>query len=319
MAASTLILPPHLRRGELIGVVSPARWLEDARLEAAVKTLEDAGFRVRVDEQNRLRDGPFAGSDSERRKALECVFADAEVKAILCARGGYGALRIADALDYDIIRTNPKIFIGYSDITGLLLAIHRHAGLATLHGPMLVDLADRADGDSLAHLVATLTGGAVSAIAGRVVRTAKALRAGSGEGRIIGGNLTILANVIGTGSDFDTRGAVLFIEDVDEYLYNIDRMLVHLKRAGKFDRLEALMLGSFARLKDNEIPFARTVEEMVLEHCAGTAFPIVSGFPVGHDGPNMTVPIGVRARVDASEDGPVSFRLHGGQTGQSIR
>jgi len=302
--------PKPLQPGDLIGVVSPARWLEPARIEAGAKVLEDAGFRVCIDPQNDLRNGAFAGPDDARRAAIERQFADPEVKAIVCARGGYGALRIADALDYGLIAANPKHFVGYSDITGLLLGLWKHAGFETCHGPMLIDLAGGADPDGAAQLVATL-GGKDAGTAEAMAAAATCLRPGSGEGPLIGGNLTILANLIGTAGDVDTAGAVLFIEDVDEHLYSIDRLLLHLKRAGRLDRLAALVLGSFTGLKDGETPFGRTVEQMVLEHCAGSAFPIVARIPIGHNGPNTTVRIGAAARVEAGRSGKVSFAFPG--------
>lgn len=302
---------PTIKAGDLVGVVSPARWLEDARLDAAARVLEDAGVKVRIDDQNRLRDGPFAGTDEQRAAALGAMFADPDVKAIICARGGYGALRITDRLDYAVIAGNPKPFVGYSDITALLHAMHRHANLITYHGPMLVDMNDTPHADSVQHLVGTLTGGDTDAIAMRMAAAAQTLRAGNAEGPLLGGNLTILANLIGTGSDIDTTGAILFLEDVDEYLYNIDRLLVHLKRAGKLDGLAALVLGSFTELKDSDTPFGRSVEEMVIEHCADGAYPIVKDFPAGHAPANMTLPIGARARIDAAKDGTVSFTVLG--------
>lgn len=303
--------PSKLKPGDTIGVVSPARWLEDAKIQAAARVLGDAGFRVRIHDQNQLRDGPFAGTDHDRAGAIEALFADPDVKAIVCARGGYGALRIADRLDYAVIRNNPKIFVGYSDITCLLTAIHRNTGLTTYHGPMLVDLADGAHADSVQHLIGTLTGADADAVAMRMTAAAQPLRPGTAEGRLVGGNLTILANMIGTPTEVDTAGAILFIEDVDEYLYNIDRMLVHLKRAGSLDGLAALVLGSFTDLKDSDTPFGRTVEEMVMEHCADGTYPIVKDFPTGHARTNMTLPVGAQARIEAAKDGTVAFSILG--------
>ena len=303
------MIPRSLKAGELIGVVSPARWLEDAKLQAAARVLEDAGFGVRIADQNHLRDGPFAGTDAQRARAIEEMFADTDVKAIVCARGGYGALRIADLLDYQIVRDNPKIFVGYSDITALLLAMNGQTDMVTYHGPMLVDMDDKPHADSIRHLIGTLTGDDVDPVSMRMTAAAQPLRAGEAEGRLVGGNLTILANLVGTRTDIDTAGAILFIEDVDEYLYNIDRLLVHLKRAGKLDRLAGLVMGSFTELKDSDTPFGRTVEEMVLEHCGDGAFPIVKDFPTGHAPANLTLPIGATARIEAGEDGTVGFSI----------
>lgn len=301
--------PPRLSPGDTIGIVSPARWLEQDRLHSTTKTIEAAGYAVMVDPQNGLRDGSFAGPDSDRAEAIQRMFADPDIKAIICARGGYGCPRIADMLDYGAIRSTPKIFAGYSDVTSLLLSLYRHVGLTVFHSPMLIDMARGLDADSLSHLLATVSGGDASGPAARMTAGMTALRPGVAEGPLIGGNLTLLANMIGTGSDFHSDGAILFIEDLDEYLYNLDRMLVHLKRAGRFNGLAGLVLGSFTNLMDNDIPFGRTWPEMAMEHCADATFPIIQNFPVGHARPNMTMPIGARARIEARDDGTCSFSL----------
>lgn len=310
------IHPPALSPGDTIGVVAPARWLEPEKLDAAKAVLEEAGFRVRLHDQNRLRDGQLAGTDDERAAALMEMAADPEIKAVMCARGGYGALRIVDRLDYAVIAANPKIYAGYSDITCLLGAITRKTGLATLHGPMMVDLAGSLDDESRNHLTATLSGenpwedsGADSGAATPGLSSMRTLRPGAGEGPLVGGNLTILANMLGTNSDFDTDGAILFIEDVDEYLYNIDRMLLHLRRAGRLDNPAALVLGSFTDMKDHDIPFGRTVEEMAMDHCAHGGYPIVAGFPCGHGDTNLALPVGVAARIEAGPDGTATFAI----------
>lgn len=301
--------PVRLRPGDTIGVIAPARWLDEDRLNKAAGALEGAGFKVKLSPQNQMRDGLFAGTDGDRARALEENFADPEVKAVMCARGGYGALRIADSIDYGLIGAHPKIFVGYSDITCLLLAIQRRTGLITYHGPMLVDLAESPLQDNFDHLIATMTGDDPAALAAPLVQTSTALRPGAAEGPLIGGNLTILANMLGTGTDFDTGGAILFIEDVDEYLYNVDRMLLHLKRSDKLDGLAALVVGSFSAIKENDEPFGRTIEEMVLDHCASMDFPIVTEFPTGHGAANMTLPVGAQASVEAASDGSVSFKI----------
>lgn len=300
--------PPALSPGDAVGVVAPARWLEPEKLEAAKAVLETAGFQVQLHDQNRLRDDQFAGTDAERAAAFMDFAADPDIKAVMCARGGYGALRMADRLDYGVIAANPKIYVGYSDITCLLEAIRRKAGLAALHGPMMIDLADKPNAANLESLIAALTGGDPWAAAA-TLPPPRILRPGAGEGPLVGGNLTILANMIGTDTDFDAEGAVLFIEDVDEYLYNIDRMLLHLKRAGRMDGLAALLLGSFTSVKDQDTPFGRDVEQIVLDHCGRGRYPIVTGFPCGHGGVNLSMPVGTAARIEAAVDGSVGVRI----------
>src|SRR5579872_5168092 len=204
---------PALREGDLIGVVAPARWLAASDLEAAAAALFGDRFPVRLSPELALRQHQFAGSDAARARAVETMFADPAVKAIVCAKGGYGSPRIVDGLDYGLIARHPKRFVGYSDITALLLGIARHAGLETYHGPMLVDVLEGLTEASRAHLIATLTDVPAPDATARLLGQAMALRAGAAEGRLIGGNLTLLVNMIGTRTDFDTAGAILFVED----------------------------------------------------------------------------------------------------------
>jgi muramoyltetrapeptide carboxypeptidase len=288
--------------GDIVGVVAPARWLDDATVEAGARALFGDRFLVRTSPQLALRLHQFAGGDAERARAIEAMFADPAVKAIVCAKGGYGSPRIVDALDYGLIARNPKRFVGYSDVTALLLAITRHAGLETYHGPMLVDAAGALSAPSRAHLLATLTDQPAPDAATALLAQARVLRGGRAAGRLIGGNLSLLVNMIGTRSDFDTDGAILFLEDVDEHLYHVDRMLVHLGRAGKLDGIAALLIGEMTQLKDNAVPFGSTVEQMALERLGDADIPVVANFPCGHGINQMTLPIGALARLDCAGD-----------------
>jgi muramoyltetrapeptide carboxypeptidase len=293
---------PPLRTGDIVGIVAPARWLDAPTIEAAAQRLFDSQFVVRCPPELALRLHQFAGSDTDRVGAIEALFADPAVKAIICAKGGYGSPRIVDALDYGLIGRNPKRFVGYSDVTALLLGIAQQAGLETYHGPMLVDAAGDLSAASRAHLLATLTDEPAPAAVAELLAPARVLRPGRAEGRLIGGNLSLLVNMIGTRTDFDPRGAILFLEDVDEHLYHIDRMLVHLKRAGKLDGIAALLIGEMTRLKDNAIPFGATVEAMALELLGDADLPIVANFPCGHGARQMTLPIGAAARLICTDD-----------------
>ena len=298
---------PPLREGDLIGVVAPARWLASTDLEAAAAALLGGRFAVKLSPELALRHHQFAGDDAERAGSIETMFADPAVKAIVCAKGGYGSPRIVDRLDYGLIARNPKRFVGYSDITALLLGITRHAGLETYHGPMLVDVLEGLTEESRAHLIARLTDAPAPAATATLLGQVTVLRAGSAEGRLIGGNLTLLVNMIGTRTDFDTAGAILFVEDVDEPLYNVDRMLVHLKRAGKLDAIAGLVIGEMRDLEDGTVPFGATVEQMALELVGDAAIPIVANFPCGHGVRQMTLPIGGPARLVCAADRLVAF------------
>jgi muramoyltetrapeptide carboxypeptidase len=291
-----------LRTGDIVGVVAPARWLDEQAVDLAARRLFGDRFAVRRAPELALRLHQFAGHDTDRVHAIETMFADPAVKAIICAAGGYGSPRIVDALDYGLIGRNPKRFVGYSDVTALLLGIAQQAGLETYHGPMLIDAAGDLAAASRDHLLATLTDAPAPEAVAELLAPTRVLRPGRAEGRLIGGNLSLLVNMIGTRTDFDPAGAILFLEDVDEHLYQIDRMLVHLQRAGKLAGIAALLIGEMTRLKDNAIPFGATVEAMALERLGAADIPVVANFPCGHGGRQMTLPIGARARLACSAD-----------------
>jgi muramoyltetrapeptide carboxypeptidase len=293
---------PALRSGDIVGVVAPARWLDGPTADLGAQRLFGTRFAVRHAPECTFRLRQFAGPDGDRIRAIETMFADPAVKAIICAKGGYGSPRIVDRLDYGLIARNPKRFVGYSDVTALLLGIAQRAGLETYHGPMLVDAAGDLAAASRAHLLATLTDEPAPAAVAELLAGVRVVRPGRAEGRLIGGNLSLLVNMIGTKTDFDPAGAILFLEDVDEHLYQIDRMLVHLQRAGKLDGIAALLIGEMTGLKDNAVPFGATVEAMALERLGDADIPVVANFPCGHGARQMTLPIGAQARLACSAD-----------------
>ena len=296
------IKPERLKKGDVIGIVSPARWMEEQELFKAAAIVEQMGFHVKISPQNFLRKDQFAGNDYDRAGAIEAMFKDREVKAIVCARGGYGALRIIDLLDYDLIAKNPKIFVGYSDITALLISIYTETGLITFHGPMLHSFINEADSFTITYLQYAICSDEPYNANFSIDTQVRVLRPGIAEGELIGGNLSILVNLIGTPHDFDTSGKILFIEDVDEYLYNLERMLIHLKRSGKIDKLAGLIIGEMKDIKDNNIPFGKDIDGMVLDIVGNTTFPIVTNFPCGHNKNQMTIPISVMARLECDEN-----------------
>ena len=306
--------PSKLHKGDTIGIVSPARWLDKDILQKTIKILENAGYPVKVGSAAYLRENQYAGSTKNRVKELEAMFLDDEIKAIICSRGGYGAIRVADMLDYDIIKNNPKIFMGYSDITTLLISIYKMTGLTTFHGPMLLSFSKSPPGKETVdpftwnYMVDVLSGHSPIEIKFPEDLPPSVLRNGVAEGELLGGNLTLLINMIGTPWDFDTAGKILFVEDLDEKLYGLDRMPLHLKRAGKLEHIAGLIVGEMVNIKDDEIPFGKTVDEIVLDVCDGMNFPIVSNFPCGHGLHQMTMPISTRARLECTDDS-VTFTL----------
>jgi len=269
------------------GIASPARWLDPGALRAACGALEMAGIDVAIPDQNFLKDGQFAGDDETRAGALQALYEDDRIDVILCARGGYGAQRILDLLDFDLIAANPKPLIGYSDVTCLLTAISERTDVPVWHGPMLTDIAAGIDEAAMARLVAVVTGEAPPLPECDLT----VLRPGGGDGPLTGGNLSILATLCGTPYQPDTAGKFLFIEDVDEPAYAIDRMMLQLKRSGQLDNLAGLILGNFSDIGD-VAEFGADVAEIVLHHCARTDYPVLSGLPAGHSGPNLAIRLG---------------------------
>lgn len=290
--------PAPLRPGDKAVVVSTARLIEPAELAPAVAALQAWGLEVVLASHVYAIDRQYAGTDAERLADLQAALDDPDTRLILCSRGGYGTLRIIDQLDLRGIRRHPKWVVGFSDLTVLHVALAT-AGIVSLHGPMAVSWNGKtADPDALDFLRRMLFGEPVQ----YQVPAAQPglLRTGSAQGRLLGGNLSILSQLIGTPTDFDTRGAVLFIEDVDEYLYHIDRLMVHLARSGKLAGLAGLIVGGFTDIKDNKTPYGKTAEEIVAEWVAPYDFPVAYGFPVGHWPRNYPLLHGADVRLNVA-------------------
>lgn len=300
----TLQCPVSLQPGDRIGIVAPASPFERDRFEQGIKVLEKMGFFPVFDESLFRKNGYFAGTSGERAREIQALFADPDVKALCCARGGYGSLRLLPELDYSAISRQPKIFIGCSDITALLITLHARCGMVTFHGPMVSSLAE-ADQDTLSGIRAALSGTRPVQIH---ARQAQVIRPGRASGPVIGGNLATLCHLLATPYAPDFRGCILFIEDTKEKPYRIDRMLTQMDYAGCFAEIRGLAAGSFT---DCGPPgaVARIFEELF----ADRDFPVVAGFPAGHGYPNMTLPIGAGATIDSGSmsltyDAPAVFR-----------
>jgi len=282
--------PPALRPGDLIGVVAPGAAVEEAAVRAGVRLLETAGYRVRVGPSVLKQAGYLAGSDADRLADLVAMFADPEVRAIMAARGGYGSGRLLPLFDPEIARQHPKIFVGYSDLTFLLTALVQRAELVAFHGPMVGGL-DR-NHPGAAALLGLLTGdrAAWNMAADTIIQP------GMAEGVIVGGCLSILVAALGTPYALDTAGRLLFIEDVNEKPYRIDRMLTQLRQAGKLDAVAGVIFGEMAGCTSgpNE---AVTVHDVAREAFASARYPVVFGLSAGHGRGATTLPLGIRARL----------------------
>ena len=240
----------------------------------------------------------FSGADEERLTDLQEMIDDGEVKSILCARGGYGLSRIIDDIDFKRFEKNPKWIIGYSDITVLHAHIYAKYKTASLHSPMAAAFNNGgAENEFVQSLRKAITGKLYS-----YSRDGNFLnREGLSQGELIGGNLSLIIHLIGTVSDFDTRNKILFLEDVGEYLYNIDRMMLQLKRAGKLEELSALIIGGFTELKDTTIPFGQNVYDLIFDKIKEYDYPVCFDFPVSHTDRNYALKIGVRHQISITE------------------
>ena len=249
-----MITPPFLKTGDTIGIVATARKVSREVIDPAVKAIESWGWKAQLGKHLFETDNQFAGNDDLRASDLQEMLDDPGIQAILCACGGYGTVRIIDKLDFTEFVKHPKWIIGYSDITVLHSHIHRHTGIETLHATMPLNFP--VDGTSLPAMNALrqcLLGEAPA----YKVETGPLSRDGNARGVVVGGNLSILYSLNGTPSDIDTEGKILFIEDLDEYLYHIDRMMMNLKRSGKLDHLAGLVVGGMSQMRDNTIPFGK--------------------------------------------------------------
>jgi len=290
MRKSPVILPPYLRKGDTVGIVCPAGYMDAARIRACVRVLTERwGYKVTVGKTVGAQDHYFSGTDAERLTDLQDMLDDPSVKAILCGRGGYGTGRIIDDLDFRRFRLSPKWIIGFSDITVLHSHILARYHIATIHGPM----ANAFNGGGYRNAyVQSLH----AVLKGRRMKYEAAPhrynRTGTADGILTGGNLALLAHLTGTKSEVDMRGKILFLEDVGEYLYNIDRMMYQLKRAGRFQGLAGLVLGGFTDNKDTETPFGKSVDQILFEVVRDCDFPVCFGFPVSHGKENVALKVG---------------------------
>jgi muramoyltetrapeptide carboxypeptidase len=283
--------PRYLKPGDTIGLVCPAGYMPFEKLEACMSTLQQWGFQVKAGSTvGSASDNYFSGSDDERLADLQQMIDDNSVQAVLCARGGYGLTRIIDRINFKKFSEHPKWIIGFSDITVLLNHIYSNFYISSFHAPMAGAFNDPdKENKFLLSLRKAIEGRKIS----YQVEPHEFNRKGEGVGELVGGNLALLAHCIGTDSDIKTKGKILFIEDVGEYLYNIDRMMRQLKRADKFKKLAGLIVGGFTDSKDTERPFGQTAEEIIRDVVSEYDFPVCFGFPVGHRKENLALKIGV--------------------------
>ena len=284
-----MIIPPYVKPGDKIRIVSPSGKIKDEYVYPAVEWLANQGYKVEPGKHVFASHFQFAGSDKQRLNDLQNALDDSETSAIICSRGGYGLVRIIDQLDYTEFKKNPKRLVGFSDITVLHLALNK-IGVATIHGAMPRYFFDeeKNPNNNLLSLMNILTGKNT----GYQIEERKLNKKGEARGELVGGNLSIICSLMGTKYEIDTNGKILFIEDIDEYLYHTDRMMLQLKMAGKLEGLAGLIVGDFTDMKDNQSPFGLSVEEIILDSVDEHDFPVCFGFPAGHDKKNLALVLG---------------------------
>ena len=296
-----MIKPSMLKPGCRIGVVSPSYWLKKQYMEKTSKFFQDKGYTMVMGNSNSMKWGPFAGTPQERADDIHHMFSNPKIEAIICARGGYGANRVLPLLDYNLIRDNPKIFMGYSDITAYLTSITQKTGLVTFHGPMMVSYKKGFVNYNFQTMERILNGTPDFKIESPDSLPARILKPGIAMGPLWGGNMTLLINRLGTSDALGTDGVILFLEDLDEYLYSFERMLVQMRAAGMLENIAGLIIGELHEFKDQDVAFERNTDEIVMDICGDLDIPIVSNFPCGHGTYQATLPISIPVELYAKQ------------------
>ena len=293
------ITPIPLVPGDEIHIISTARFVDKEFIDFARQVLENKGFKVLTGSNLFNKNHQFAGSDTERLADLNAAIRNPKCRAILCARGGYGTARLVDELDLISLKSDPKWIAGYSDITALLNHVYNQIGLESIHSTMPVNFSTNTS-ESIDSLVAALTGKELY----YQFPKHELNRAGEAEGNLIGGNLSVIYSLLGSPSSLQTDGKILFLEDLDEYLYHIDRMMLALDRSCKLENLAGLIIGGMSDMNDNTVPFGQTAEEIISERVSKYKYPVAFGFPAGHLSDNRAWIHGKKRRLIVSNDQP---------------
>jgi len=292
--------PPYLKKGSVIGITCPSGYVSNERVAFALDVLQLWGFRVKVGNTVGSEHFYFSGTDEERQRDLQMMLDDPAIDAILMGRGGYGLSRIVDDLDLTGFSKKPKWICGFSDITVLHNHIQALLGISSLHSPMCGAFKpETVNADHIKNFFAALTGESLF----YHTPASSYNRTGTTEGILTGGNLAIIAHLTGSASEVNTDGKILFIEDIGEHLYHIDRLMLNLKRAGKLDNLKGLIVGSFTEIEDTERPFGQTLEEIIFDKVKEYDYPVCFNFPCGHQDINYTLTLGMNHRLIVTDQG----------------
>ncbi len=298
-----MIRPAYLKKGDKIAIVSPARSIVFDEVHPAIRFFQRHDLEVVLGTHVFSKHHQFAGTDAQRTRDMQQMLDDDNIRAIICSRGGYGTVRIIDQLDFTKFRENPKWIVGYSDITVLHAHIHQQLAIETLHATMPINIKSEKQDETLQTLMNALCGDPIAYSYPKPLLS----REGSAEGVLVGGNLSILHNLTGSVSELDTAGKILFLEDVDEYLYHIDRMMTGLKRAGKIGRLRGMIVGGMSKMNDNAIPFGRNAAEIIADAVKDFNFPVCFDFPAGHRDVNLALILGRTIRMRVGKEVEIEF------------
>ncbi|HYX05487.1 MAG TPA: LD-carboxypeptidase [Bacteroidales bacterium] len=291
--------PEYLKKGDKVGIIAPARKISKEEIEPAFRMLESWGLHIVNGKSLFKASDQFAGTDEERATDLQQMIDDVSVRAIICCRGGYGTVRLFDKVNFVSFFEAPKWLVGFSDITVLHSLLHSLYDAVTLHAQMPINFPKNGIiNDSVESLRKALFGETITYQANPNPLN----RTGLATGTLIGGNLSVLASLSGTLLDIDTSNKILFIEDLDEYLYHVDRMMINLKLSGKLTNLKGLIVGGMTGMRDNEIPFGKTAEEIIREAVEEFEYPVCFNFPAGHQEPNMALYLGREIEMNVTEE-----------------
>jgi muramoyltetrapeptide carboxypeptidase len=293
---NNMIKPSSLKKGDTVIIVSPSRQILPEQIKGAISTFEDWGLKVRLGNNVYSINGYLAGTDEERLFDLQTAVDDNQIKAIFCARGGYGMSRILDDINLDGLVTSPKWIIGFSDITALHLKMNKRS-IESIHGLMPVQFEYDGVEESIQSLYHLLFSDSFEYTIPSIVGN----KSGKTSGELIGGNLSLLVDSLGTSTEIETEGKILFLEEIDEYFYKIDRMLNQLKRANKLLHLKGLIVGDFSQLKDTVIPFGISMKGIIAHYFGHLEVPIAFNFPLGHESYNLAVPCGRKVTLEVTE------------------
>ncbi len=295
-----MVFPSFLKQGSVVGITCPSGYVSRDRVAYSIDVLKRWGFGVKEGKTIGTGEFYFSGTDSERLTDLQTMMDDPTIDAILMGRGGYGMSRIIDGLDFTKFLQKPKWICGFSDITVLHSHLMARFGIASLHSPMCGAFKPETENEPyLKTLYAALTGSPLSYATPPSAHN----KPGTAEALIIGGNLSLLAHLTGSVSEVDTTDKILFIEDIDEHLYHIDRLLLNLKRAGKLAHIKGLLVGQFTDMQDTERPFGQTIQEIILDKVKEYDYPVCFNFPAGHENINHTLMLGAVHTLTVNNNG----------------